>query len=280
MVKKTSHSTQLIKELEEIAKQLRINVIEMVYRRGQGHPGGSLSPAEIISALFFHHLRIDPDKPDWENRDRFILSKGHACSLFYAALAKRGYFPTEELKTWGCIGSRLQGHPDRLKTPGVDMTTGCLGHGINIAAGLCLAGQIKGLDYHTYVLIGDGECQAGILWEGIMLAAKYKLSKLTTILDYNEVQLDGRVEEIMPLEPIKDKWKAFNWAILEINGHDMKEVLDSLESACDINDKPTVIIAHTTKGKGVSFMEGKAQWHGRAPNENEYKQALEELRKK
>ncbi len=279
IVKKANHSTQLIKELEEIAKQLRINVIEMVYRRGQGHPGGSLSPAEIIAALFFHHLRIDPDRPDWENRDRFILSKGHACSLLYSALAKRGYFPAEELKTWGCIGSRLQGHPDRLKTPGVDMTTGCLGHGINIGAGLCLAGQIKGLDYHTYVLIGDGECQSGILWEGIMLAGKYKLSKLTAILDYNEVQLDGRVEDIMPLEPIKDKWQAFNWAILEINGHDMKEVVDSLESACDITDKPTVIIAHTTKGKGVSFMEGKAQWHGRAPNENEYKQAMEELRK-
>ena len=273
------HSAELIKELEQMARQLRIDVIEMVHQRGQGHPGGSLSPAEILAALFFHQLRIEPNKPDWENRDRFILSKGHACSILYAALARRGYFPTEELKTWGHIGSRLQGHPDRLKTPGVEMTSGCLGHGINIGAGLCLAAQLKGLDYHTYVLIGDGECQAGILWEGAMLAGKYKLSKLIAIMDYNKVQLDGTIDEIMPLEPVKQKWEAFNWAILEIDGHKVAEVLDSLDKACKIDDKPTVIIAHTVKGKGVSFMEGKAAWHGRALNEDEYKQAIEELSK-
>jgi len=273
------HSAELIKELEQMARQLRIDVIEMVHQRGQGHPGGSLSPAEILAALFFHQLRIEPNKPDWENRDRFILSKGHACSILYAALARRGYFPTEELKTWGHIGSRLQGHPDRLKTPGVEMTSGCLGHGINIGAGLCLAAQLKGLDYHTYVLIGDGECQAGILWEGAMLAGKYKLSKLIAIMDYNKVQLDGTIDEIMPLEPVKQKWEAFNWAILEIDGHKVAEVLDSLDKAGKIDDKPTVIIAHTVKGKGVSFMEGKAAWHGRALNEDEYKQAIEELSK-
>jgi transketolase len=277
MVVKTTHSPELIKELEQMAKQLRIDVIELIHCRGQGHPGGSLSPAEIMSALFFHQLRIDPKRPDWENRDRFILSKGHACSILYAALARRGFFSTEEYQSWGCIGSCLQGHPDRLKTPGVEMTTGCLGHGINIGAGLCLAGQIRGLDYRTYVLIGDGECQAGILWEGAMLAAKYKLAKLTAILDNNGVQLDGRVADIMPLEPLKQKWEAFNWAVIEINGHNMAEVLSALDKACEIKDKPTVIIANTIKGKGVSFMEGKAAWHGRAPNEEEYKQAIEEL---
>ena len=159
------------------------------------------------------------------------------------------------------------------------MTTGCLGHGINIGVGLCLAGQLKGLDYHTYVLIGDGECQAGVLWEGAMLAAKYKLSKLTAIMDYNKVQLDGTIEEILPLEPIKQKWESFNWAVLEIDGHNVAEVLEALDEACKITDRPTVIIAHTIKGKGVSYMEGKAAWHGRAPNEEEYKQAIEELSK-
>lgn len=277
MVVKTAHSAELTTELEEMARQLRLDVIEMIHCRGQGHPGGSLSPAEIMAALFFHHLRLDPKKPDWENRDRFILSKGHACSILYAALSRRGFFPIDELKTWGCIGSCLQGHPDRLKTPGVEMTSGCLGHGLNIGAGLCLAGRLKGLDYHTYVLIGDGECQAGVLWEGAMLAGKYKMSKLTAIVDNNGVQLDGRIDEIMPLEPIKEKWEAFNWAVLEVDGHNMAQVLDSLDRAHTSNDRPTVIIANTVKGKGVSFMEGKAAWHGRALNDDEYKQAIKEL---
>lgn len=277
MASSITHSPELISELEQMANQLRKDVVEMIHCRGAGHAGGSLSPAEVIAALFFHHLHIDPKRPDWENRDRFILSKGHACSILYAALARREYFPFEELKTWGDIGCHLQGHPDRIKTPGVDMTTGCLGHGINIGAGLCLAGQLKGLNYHTYVLIGDGECQTGILWEGAMLAGKYKLAKLTAIMDYNEVQLDGRVEDIMPLEPVKKKWEAFNWATLEIDGHDMAEVLDALDKAREIADRPTVIIAHTVKGKGVSFMEGQSAWHGKVPNDAELKQAMEEL---
>jgi len=279
VVFKKAHSVKLIKELEQIARQLRIDALGMIHCREQGHPGGALSCADIISALYFHHLRIDPDRPEWEARDRFILSKGHACAILYPALARRGYFPIEELKTWGHIGSRLQGHPDRLKTPGVEMTTGCLGHGISIGAGLCLAGRVKGLDYHTYVLVGDGECQAGILWEGVMLAGKYRLSKLITIMDYNKIQLDGRVEDIMPLEPVKKKWESFNWATLEINGHNMEEILDSLDMACRIRDRPTIIVAHTIKGKGVSFMEGKAEWHAKAPNDDEFKQAIEELRK-
>jgi len=272
------HSEQLTKELNEIAKNLRLDALEMIYERGAGHPGGSLSAAEIIAALFFHHLKINPDRPDWAERDRFILSKGHACALLYAALARRGYFPVEELHTWGHIGGRLQGHPDRLKTPGIDMTTGMEGHGIPVGAGLCLAARLKGLNYHVYVLVGDGECQCGVLWEGAMIASKYRLSELTVIVDYNDVQLDGPVHEILPLEPFIDKWKAFNFATLEINGHDMRQILEALDTTREIHNKPTVIIAHTTKGKGVSFMENKAEWHGRAPNDEEYAQAVSELK--
>jgi transketolase len=274
---KTAYPEKLIKEMEQMARQLRLDVIELIHGRGQGHPGGSLSPAEFMAALFFHQLRIDPARPGWENRDRFILSKGHACSILYAALARRGFFPLAEYETWGCIGSCLQGHPDRLKTPGVEMTAGALGHGISIGVGLCLAGQLKELDYHTYVLIGDGECQAGVLWEGAMLAGKHKLSSLTAILDYNKVQLDGTLDEIMSLEPLKQKWESFNWDVLEIDGHNMKEVLQALETAREAKNKPTLILAHTVKGKGVSFMEDKAAWHGRALTEEEYQQAIEEL---
>jgi transketolase len=272
-----AHPPGLLEELNKVAGELRIEALKMIHRRGQGHPGGALSAAEIVAALYFHHLRIKPEIPDWDARDRFILSKGHASAILYPALAKRGYFPVEELDTWGEIGGRIQGHPDRLKTPGIDMSAGCLGHGISIGAGLCLAARTENLDYRTYVLIGDGECQAGIIWEGVMLAAKYGLSNLVTILDYNQVQLDGRIDEIMPLEPLKEKWASFNWNIIEIDGHNMKEVLDSLDEACMSKDRPTVIIAHTVKGKGVSFMEGKAEWHGKAPSADELKRAMEEL---
>jgi len=278
MVIKTKYPPELIKKLEDMARQLRIDVVEMTHCRGQGHPGGSLSPAEIMSVLFFHHLRLDSKKPQWENRDRFILSKGHASAILYAALAHRGFLPFEDLKTWGCIGSYLQGHPDRRKTPGVEMTTGCLGHGINIGAGLCLSAQLKGLDYRTYVLLGDGELQTGILWEGAMLTAKYKLSRLIAIVDCNGVQLDGTTEEIMSLEPLKSKWESFGWAVLDINGHSVPQLLEALDKARASSGKPTVIIAHTVKGKGVSFMEGKAAWHGRAINDEEYQQAMEELK--
>jgi transketolase len=272
------HSEQQIKELSEIARNLRLDALEIIHERGQGHPGGALSAADVIAALYFHHLKIDPKRPDWPERDRFILSKGHACAVLYAALARRGYFPQEELHTWGHIGSRLQGHPDRLKTPGIDMTTGMEGHGIPIGAGLCLAARLKGLNYHVYVMVGDGECEGGVVWEGALIASKYKLSELTVIVDYNDVQLDGPVHEIMPLEPFIDKWKAFNFATLEINGHDMEEILEALHTADEIHSKPTVIIAHTTKGKGVSFMENKSAWHGVAPNDEEYARAVSELK--
>jgi transketolase len=272
------HSEKLINELNAHAQQFRFDVLEMIHERGAGHPGGSLSAVEIITALFFHHLKIDANHPDWPERDRFILSKGHASPLLYSALARRGYFPVEELHTWGHLGSRLQGHPDRLKTPGVEMTTGVLGHGICIGAGLCLAARLKDFNYHTYVLLGDGECQCGVIWEGLMIAAKYRLSKLTAIVDYNDVQLDGPVHEIMPLEPFAEKWRSFNFAVLEIDGHNIRQVLDALDMAKEIHGQPTVIIAHTTKGKGVSFMENKAEWHGLAPNDVQYIQAVNELK--
>lgn len=271
------HSEKLVNNLNNVARRLRLDVVTMIHRRKAGHPGGSLSIAEIIAALFFHHLRIDPENPFWSKRDRFILSKGHGCSTLYAALARKGFFPEEELKTWGHIGSRLQGHPDRLKTPGVEMTTGFLGHGVCIGAGLCLAGYLRSLSYHTYVLLGDGECQAGILWEGAMIAGKYRLANLTLIMDYNGVQLDGPVHEIMPLEPVVEKWKSFNFEVIEIDGHNMREILDALDMAKEIHNRPAIIVAHTTKGKGVSFMENKASWHGQVPDDTQFAQAKAEL---
>lgn len=272
------HSEKLIDELNEKARQFRLDALVMIHRRGQGHPGGSLSIAEIIAAVFFHHLRIDPKNPSWPERDRFILSKGHASAILYAALACRGFFPVKELANWGHLNSPLQGHPDRLKTPGVEMTTGCLGHGLSIGVGLCLSARLKGLSYQTYVLLGDGECQAGILWEGAMTAGKYRVCNLTAIMDYNDVQLDGPVHEIMPLEPVAEKWRAFNFEVLEINGHHTGQILDALDTALEIHDRPTVIIAHTTKGKGVPFMENKAIWHGIAPNDEEFAEAMSALK--
>jgi len=271
------HSEALLSELAERARELRLDSLEMIHRRGAGHPGGSLSAAEIMAALFFHKLNIDPARPDWPERDRFILSKGHASAILYAALARRGFFPREDLLHWGEVACHLQGHPDRLKTPGVDMTSGLLGHGIPIGVGLALAARRQGLSYRTYVLMGDGEIQGGIVWEGAMAAAKFRVSSLTAILDYNDVQLDGAVHDIMPLEPLIDKWRAFNWAVLEINGHNLRQVLEALDTASEIHARPTIIVAHTTKGKGVSFMEDRSYWHGVAPNAAQLAQAETEL---
>jgi transketolase len=273
------HSEALILELEGIARQIRMDILEMIHKRQSGHPGGSLSSADIMTALYFHHMHIDPNQPDWPERDRLILSKGHASALLYSALARRGYYPVEDLWEWGELECHLQGHPDRLKTPGVDMTSGILGHGIAIGSGLALAARFSKSRSRTYVIIGDGESQGGIVWEGAMTAAKYRLSNLTVILDYNDVQLDGAVHDIMPLEPVVDKWKAFNWAVIEINGHDMRQVLEALDTANEIHNQPTMIVAHTTKGKGVSFMENDSNWHGVAPNESQLQTALAEIRK-
>lgn len=271
------HTEQLILDLEHRARAIRRAVIDMVYGVGSGHPGGSLSATDVITAMYFHQLRIDPSRPDWPGRDRFIVSKGHAAPALYAALAHRGFFPEAELATFRRLDSRLQGHPDRNKTPGVDMTAGALGHGIAIGAGLALAARLDGEPYRTYVLLGDGEIQAGVAWEGAMTAAKYHLDNLTAVLDCNGVQLDGMVADIMPLEPVVDKWKAFGWHVLEIDGHDIRQILEALDTASKIHGGPTMIVARTVKGKGVSFMENKSMWHGRAPTKEQYDQAMAEL---
>jgi len=271
------HSEEIIQELSKLAWTLRIDVVDMIHAAGSGHPGGSLSAAELVTALIFHHLNIDPKKPQMPERDRFLLSKGHAAPLLYAALARRGFFPMEELKTLRQLDSHLQGHPDRLKTPGVEMTSGVLGHGVAIGVGLALASRLDGAGWRVYVLIGDGESQAGVIWEGALMASKYKLGNLTVILDFNGVQLDGPVEEIMPIEPVTDKWRSFGWYVTEIDGHNMKEVLRELDDLENVCNKPKIIVAHTVKGKGVSYMEGQSVWHGRAPNDEEYKLAVKEL---
>ena len=263
--------------LEEQARKLRVDSLRLIHRRGAGHPGGALSTAEIMAVLYFHVLRINPAAPGWEERDRFILSKGHASAVLYSALARRGFFSFSELGNWGEVDCPHQGHPDRLKTPGVDMTSGILGHGVAVGVGLALAARSRKLPYRTFVLLGDGECQAGIIWEGAVTAAKYRLANLTAIVDNNDVQLDGPVHEIMPLEPLADKWAACGWHVLEVNGHSVREVADAVEFAGEIHDRPTVILAHTTKGKGVSFMENQSYWHGNVPNAEQLTQALAEL---
>jgi transketolase len=254
-----------------------VSSVRLIHRRGAGHPGGALSVAEILSVLFFHIMNIDPANPAWERRDRFILSKGHASAALYSALAMRGYFDISELDIWGEIDCPHQGHPDRFKTPGVDMTSGILGHGVAIGAGLALAARQTGRAYRTYVLLGDGECQGGIVWEGAMTAAKYHLGNLIAILDSNRVQLDGMVADVMPVEPMADKWRASGWQVLEADGHSVTELAAALDQALATGDRPTIIIVHTTKGKGVSFMENKSYWHGNVPSDEQLAQALAEL---
>jgi len=272
-----SHSPGLIKELEEKAQRFRVEIIKMIYNAQSGHPGGSLSPIDILTCLYFHQMNVKPEDPSWEDRDRFILSKGHAAPSLYVILAELGYFPRENLSTLRQIGSILQGHPDMRKTPGVEISTGSLGNGLSIGIGMALSAKLSKKDFHTYVLIGDGECDEGEIWEAAMAAAKYKLSNLTGICDFNRVQLDGPIDEIMPLDSLPEKWRSFNWNVIQINGHKIYEILKALDEANKINDKPSIIIAHTIKGKGVSFMENKFQWHGRAPNREEYEIALQEL---
>jgi transketolase len=271
------HGIELINEIEHQAQNIRLDVLDMIYRRQAGHPGGSFSAAEILACLYFHQLKIDPLRPDWESRDRFILSKGHAAAAIYSALARRGFFPLSDLEQWGHIGAHLQGHPDRVKTPGVDMSTGILGHGPSIGVGLVLAQRLAGLRYHVYVLVGEGDMQSGVAWEGAMTAAKYRTSEMTVIMDYNDVQLDGAGHDIMPLEPIADKWRAFGFTVLEINGHNVLQILDALDTALEVHSQPTVILAHTTKGKGVSFMENNSAWHGGVPTPAQYQTARLEL---
>jgi transketolase len=266
-----------INELEGIARKLRRHVIDMISTAGSGHPGGSLSAADIVTALYFDILKHDAVNPHWPDRDRFILSKGHAAPVLYAALAECGYFPFEWLTTLRKTGACLQGHTDSLLTPGVDVSAGSLGQGLSIGIGMALAARLDNRDYHTYILLGDGECDEGQVWEAAMFAPNYKLDNLTAIVDFNALQLDGFTRDIMDLEPFMAKWAAFKWEVIEINGHDMQQIISALQGARTVKGRPTVIVAHTIKGKGVSFMENNVDWHGKAPNKSETEIALREL---
>ncbi len=271
------HSQELIARLEDEALKIRRRLVRMIYQAGSGHPGGSLSATDVIAALYFHVLNVDPKNPSWEDRDRFVLSKGHACPAWYAALAERGFFPIKELDTLRKIGSRLQGHPDMRKTPGVEASTGSEGQGLSVGIGIALAAMLDRRSHRVYVMVGDGENDCGQTWEAAMSASFYKLDNLCAIVDRNLMQLDGPTKHIMSLEPLADKWKAFGWKVLEIDGHNFKEILKAFDKAESVKGKPTVIIARTLKGKGVSFMEGAVGFHGKAPNEEEYEQAMIEL---
>ncbi len=264
------------KRLEEIALKIRRHIIRDIYEAGSGHPGGSLSATEIITALYFHIMRHDPKNPKWENRDRFVLSKGHCCPALYAALAESGYFDVKELLTLRKLGSRLQGHPSMI-TPGIDICTGSLGQGLSIAVGMALGARLDSRLYRVFVLLGDGELQCGEVWEAAMAAAHYKLGNITAIVDRNRLQIDGNTEAIMSLEPLPFKFKAFGWHVKEVNGHNFNGIIDAIEKGFKIKGKPKVIIAHTTKGKGVSFMEGSVAFHGKPPNDKQFKIAMKEL---
>ena len=266
-----------IKELEEQAKIIRRGIIEQVYCAQSGHPGGSLSIADIMTVLYFNELNVNPQDPNWEDRDRLVLSKGHCAPALYSALAYRGFFPVEDLKTFRKIGSYLQGHPDKNKTPGVDMTTGSLGQGLSCANGMAIAGKLNNKNYRVYCILGDGEIEEGQVWEAAMEANKYKLDNLCVIVDNNNLQIDGTIEEVMSPYPIDEKFKSFGFQIIKIDGHNIDEILKAFEVAKNIKDKPVCIIAKTIKGKGVSYMENQVSWHGKAPNEEQYKIAMKEL---
>ena len=263
--------------LQEIARRIRCHVVRTISNAGAGHPGGSLSEADILAALYFHVMKIDPQRPDWEDRDRFILSKGHGAAGLYGALVERGFFSAELLNTFGQIDSQLQVHPDMHMVPGVEISTGALGQGISVALGIALAARLDQRDIHVFCLVGDGESQEGQVWEAAEAAAHYGVDNLTVILDYNGVQLMGPLSETMSMDPMADKWRSFNWKVIEIDGHSMREVIAALETARDVKGKPTIVIAHTVKGKGVSYMEGQAAWHGKPPNAEQLEQAIAEL---
>lgn len=263
--------------LQSLCGKFRVELIELLRKTQTGHPGGSLSATEIITTLYFEKMNINPNNVNWEDRDRFILSKGHAAPMLYFALAEKGYFPKEEMSTLRQINSNLQGHPCAKKTPGVELSTGPLGLGLSAGIGMALGCKLNNKDYYTYVLLGDGEIQEGIIWEAAMSASKFKLDNLIAILDNNGVQLDGTVEEIMPMGDIEAKWKAFGWEVIHTDGHDVAEICNAIDNAKKVKNAPTIIIAKTVKGKGISFMEGKNTWHGKPIGEEEYKLAMTEL---
>ena len=265
------------KGLNEITNVIRKDIVSMICKSKSGHPGGWLSAVEILTALYFDQMNIDPTNPKMEDRDRFVLSKGHAAPALYATLAQRGYFAKDELNNLRQLGSMLQGHPDMKKVPGVEMSTGSLGQGFSVACGMAMAAKLDNAPWNVYALLGDGEVQEGIIWEAAMSAAHYKLDNMIAFLDYNGLQIDGEVESVMNINPIEDKFKTFGWNVITIDGHDFDQIFAALDMAKDTVDKPTMIIAKTIKGKGVSFMENQASWHGSAPSEEQLEQALSEL---
>lgn len=267
----------LKKELEITACKVRMGIIEGVHSAKAGHPGGSLSCADILTYLYFAHMNVDPKNPKMLNRDRLVLSKGHAAPALYSVLAQKGYFEVETLKTLRQIGSILQGHPDMKHIPGVDMSTGSLGQGVSAAVGMALSSKHFGDNYNVYTVLGDGEIEEGQVWEAAMFAANKKLSNLTAFVDYNNLQIDGTIEEVNSAYPIDEKFKAFNWHTITIDGHDFEQIENALKEAATV-DKPVAIIAKTIKGKGVSFMENQCGWHGVAPNDEQYEQAMSELK--
>jgi len=269
---------QDVKRLETQAIQLRRDIVSMIHAAKAGHPGGSLSAVEMVTALYFHVLNIDPERPDWPDRDRFVLSKGHACPALYAALARRGYFDPAHLSTLRRYHSILQGHPDMNKTPGLDMTAGSLGNGLSVGVGMALSAVLHRQNYMTYVMLGDGEIQEGMVWEAAMAASHHKLKNLIAIVDCNGVQINGWTNDVMTVEPLADKWRAFGWKVVEVNGHNMKDILTALHTAKTMRH-PTVILMRTVKGKGVSFMEDNPKWHGAAPSEEELVDAICEIEK-
>ena len=266
-----------IKELTKKAVEVRKGIIEAVYWAQSGHPGGSLSVADILTVLYFDEMNIDEKNPNWEDRDRLVLSKGHCSPALYSCLANRGYFPIEDLKTFRKIDSYLQGHPDKNKVPGVDMTTGSLGQGLSAANGMAIAAKMDNKDYRVYCILGDGEIEEGQIWEAAMTSNKYKLDNLCVIVDNNNLQIDGTIEEVMSSYPIDEKFRSFGFEIIKIDGHDIEEITKAFEVAKNIKGKPTCIIAKTVKGKGISYMENQVGWHGKAPNEEQYKEAMVSL---
>ena len=266
-----------IKELENIAKNIRKDIIDEVYTASSGHPGGALSIADILTVLYFNQMNINPEKPWDDGRDRLVLSKGHSCPALYATLANRGYFDKALLKEFRKLGGILQGHPDMKKIPGIDMSSGSLGQGLSAANGMAMASKLDKKGIRVYCIVGDGEIEEGQIWEAAMSASHYKLDNLCVIIDNNNLQIDGNVREVMNIYPIDEKFKSFGFETFTINGNDIKQIIDVLNKAKEVKGKPTAIIAKTIKGKGISFMENKAMWHGKAPNEEEYNNAIKEL---
>lgn len=278
---KTRPDRDMVECLKSTCKRARKLILKTIHEAAAGHTGGSLSAVEILTALYFDVLRIDPADPDWPDRDRFILSKGHATPAYYATLAMRGFFPVEKLAEFDRIDSMLQGHPCMLRTPGVDMSAGSLGQGLSVGIGMCLGRDMRGQNFRAYVLMGDGECQEGQVWEAAMFAGVHAVRGLIAIVDYNKVQLTGRSADVLDLEPLEEKWRAFRWTVVRTDGNDIEQVLDALATAREHGQEgPVVVIADTVKGCGVSFMEGKSAWHGRAPDDAEFARAMAEIKER